>query len=40
MLPFYAVVADLVEPEMTPMLRVQHNLNFWRNRLRQQVSSD
>ena len=39
-MPFYAVVADLVEPEMTPMLRVQHNLNFWRNRLRQQVSSD
>ena len=37
--PFYTVVADLVEPEMTPWLHVQHNLNEWRNRLHEHEAS-
>ena len=31
-LPFYAAVADLVDPNMQPIKRLQDNLRFWQGK--------
>ena len=38
-LPFYAVVADLVEPNMVAFQRLQENLRGWQRKLAKQPTS-